>query len=70
MEKLAFGIDELLEIHPGGRTGLFEAIKVGELVARKMGARTIILKTDYESYLEALPRATDAPKTDHVGEVL
>lgn len=60
MEKLAYSIKDLIEIHPGGRTAIFAEIKGGRLVARKMGARTIILRSDYESYLESLPKAEAA----------
>lgn len=56
LRKLAYSIDEILEIHPQGRTSLYAAIKSGELIARKSGRSTIILESDYLSYLEALPR--------------
>lgn len=53
--KLAFTVEELLEIHPGGRTILYREIKEGRLIARKLGRSTIILLEDYQAYLRALP---------------
>lgn len=39
-----------------GRTKVYEAIKTGALVARKIGRRTVILDDDLRIYLEALPK--------------
>ena len=55
MEKLAYTIDEAVEVGAGGRTKIYEAIKAGELKARKRGKRTVILATDLAQYLESLP---------------
>lgn len=55
-EKIAYSIDEILEIHPGGRTRLYDAIREGHLIARKQGRQTVILYEDYAAYLRALPR--------------
>lgn len=38
-----------------GRTKLYEAIKDGFLTARKFGNRTIILRSDLQRFLDALP---------------
>ena len=38
-----------------GRTRLYEAIRAGELCARKHGKRTLILDEDFRSWLESLP---------------
>lgn len=38
-----------------GRTKIYEAIASGSLKARKFGKRTIILRTDLQSFLSALP---------------
>ena len=56
MIKPAYTIEELLTIHAGGRTRLYDAIREGKLIARKQGRQTIILHTDYLAYLEALPK--------------
>ena len=38
-----------------GRTKLYEAIAAKELKARKLGARTIILRDDLVGFLKSLP---------------
>jgi excisionase family DNA binding protein len=38
-----------------GRSTVYEAIKAGRLVARKMGRRTIILDRDLQAWLSTLP---------------
>ena len=55
MSKLAYTIAEAVEAGAGGRTKIYEAIKTGELKARKRGKRTIILAPDLLHYLESLP---------------
>ena len=40
-----------------GRTKLYEAIATGELVARKLGKRRIILRDDLRQFLTSLPIA-------------
>lgn len=41
-----------------GRSLIFEEIKAGRLVARKVGRRTVILTEDALTYLRALPSVT------------
>ncbi|WP_299642386.1 DNA-binding protein [Devosia sp.] len=62
MHKHAYSIDELLQVHPGGKTALYEEIDTGRLVARKIGRSTVILETDYVEYLAALPRLVPKAK--------
>jgi excisionase family DNA binding protein len=38
-----------------GRTKIYQAISTGELVARKYGKRTLILRTDLQDFLTNLP---------------
>lgn len=40
-----------------GRTKLYQAISDGQLVARKYGSRTIILRDDLLQFLASLPEA-------------
>ena len=40
-----------------GRTLIFEEIRNNRLVARKIGRRTVILKTDLDAWLESRPVA-------------
>lgn len=55
-EKLAFTIPEAVEVSGQSRTGIYAAIKSGDLIARKRGFRTIILAADLKQWLEAMPR--------------
>jgi hypothetical protein len=64
--KPAYTVEELLSFHPGGRTALFGEIKAGKLMARKLGARTIILHSDYLAYLDSLPVIDRKPMLDEV----
>lgn len=51
----ALSIDQALELFPASKSMLFREIRDGRLKARKLGARTIILREDLEAYLRALP---------------
>lgn len=48
-----------------GRSYVYEAIRRGELRARKYGRLTRILRRDYETWLAAAPSI--APKMEHDG---
>ena len=54
-EKLAYTVKEALEAIGIGHSKLYEEIAAGRLKARKLGARTLILKTDLQAWLDALP---------------
>ena len=52
---LAFTINGAVEVSSQSRTGIYAAIKSGALIARKRGARTVILADDLRAWLESLP---------------
>lgn len=52
---LAITIPEAVKLSGMSRTAIYEALKRGDLVARKAGRRTLISFTDLETYLVGLP---------------
>jgi excisionase family DNA binding protein len=52
---LALGIAEASSVARIGRTTLYAAIKSGELRARKVGKRTLILQQDLVEWLNSRP---------------
>jgi hypothetical protein len=54
-DKLAFHIDEATEAGAGSRSEVYEALRRGDLKAKKRGRRTIILREDLAAYLASLP---------------
>ena len=54
--KTAMTIDEIVKSGPLGRTSLYQAIRTGQLTARKFGKRTFVLATDFEDFLNGLPK--------------
>jgi excisionase family DNA binding protein len=47
-----------------GRSYVYEAIRRGELRARKFGRATRVLRTDYESWLAAAPPVVPTPPSE------
>lgn len=58
MTQLSLSIEEVRAATGLGRTKLYSLIGSGELKARKIGKRTIILKEDLEAFLNNLPSYT------------
>lgn len=56
-EPLAHTIKEAVALSGLSRTSLYEAIKAGDLTARKFGARTVILRADLQRFLNELTTA-------------
>lgn len=53
----AYGtMPEAVQFSGMSRTALYEALKRGDLTARKAGRRTLISFADLQSYLAALPQ--------------
>ncbi|WP_188910935.1 helix-turn-helix domain-containing protein [Salinarimonas ramus] len=53
---LGLGVSDAARAAGVGRTAVYEALKSGALVARKLGRRTIILIDDLNAWLASLPR--------------
>jgi len=55
INKLSYSIPEYCEATSMGRTQVYKAIKDGNLIARKMGKRTLITYEDGLNFLNSLP---------------
>jgi excisionase family DNA binding protein len=51
----ALSIRQAVELSGIGRSTVYTEIAAGRLTARKLGRRTVILRDDFECWLEALP---------------
>lgn len=60
MEKLALSINETCEVLGVSRATVNKLIANGELPARKMGRRVLILTADLRSYVESLSAPHDS----------
>jgi hypothetical protein len=54
--KAAHSIPEVCAYTGLGRDSVYAAIRIGKLIARKYGRRTIVLDDDMRAFLDALPR--------------
>jgi excisionase family DNA binding protein len=57
-EKLALTIQEAAQLSSLGRTSIYKAIREGQLISRKYGTRTVIMRADLTSFLTNLPVET------------
>jgi excisionase family DNA binding protein len=55
LQREGLSISEATSIAGIGRTKIYEAIAAGEIKARKLGKRTLILRSDLKQFLESLP---------------
>lgn len=54
MTRLTLSIQEAIDATGIGRTKLYEILKSGQLPAKKLGKRTLILSADVEAFLSGL----------------
>lgn len=54
-EKLAYHISDAVDAGAGSRSEIYDALRRGDLKAKKRGRRTIILREDLAHYLASLP---------------
>jgi excisionase family DNA binding protein len=54
MQHTTFSINQACSHIGLGRTKIYQLIKTGNLKARKIGARTIILESDLNDFLKSL----------------
>lgn len=57
---LAHTIADVCAIAKTGRTSVYESIKSGNLKARKLGRKTLILDADLRAWLDNLPTVKNA----------
>lgn len=53
--KLAYSIHEVTKLTGVGRSFVYEEIKVGRLLVRKAGRRTLVFDNDLKAWLASLP---------------
>ena len=51
VERIAYSIPEACEVSSLGKSTIYKAIRDEKLNAKKIGKRTIILRTDLETFL-------------------
>ncbi|PZP56476.1 MAG: DNA-binding protein [Micavibrio aeruginosavorus] len=54
MHAITINIDEALLLSGLGKTKFYELLKSGEIKGKKLGARTLILRSDLEEFLNNL----------------
>jgi hypothetical protein len=64
IKSLAMSIKDCTDESGIGINAIYDEIRNGKLKARKIGRRTIILRADFEAYLNALP-ALDLSNNPH-----
>ena len=56
-QKGALSVIEFMEWASIGRTKFYQEVHAGRLKIRKVGAKTVVLMSDAQSWLENLPEA-------------
>jgi hypothetical protein len=52
--RLAYGVSDVTTLTGFGRSSIFEALRNGALVRRKLGRRTFVLHDDLVAWLKSL----------------
>ena len=56
-ESGAFTVNEFLSWAKIGRTKFYQEVESGALTTRKLGRKTLILRSDAQAWLDSLPKA-------------
>jgi excisionase family DNA binding protein len=65
-DRVAFSIDEVMEIANSSRSTIYNAISDGALQAHKNGRRTVILRGALEKWIATWPAVAPKPKDEKV----
>ncbi len=57
LTKVAYSVNETLDVLSIGRTSLYEAVKRGELTSVKLGRKTLFYAADLAAFLTSLKEA-------------
>ena len=60
VDSIALSVEKACELCSLGRTKFYELLKSKTITARKVGRRTIVLRSELEKALESLPVAVRA----------
>jgi hypothetical protein len=63
-QHLAYSIELLTEVTGVSRQVIYDEIKRGRLISRKLGRRTIVTRSDALKWLQALPQARPSAAAD------
>lgn len=63
-EAIAYSVTDAASKAGIGRSTLYNAISAGELLARKVGKRTVVLHADLQRWIESAPIYSNTTKTD------
>ncbi|EXL06670.1 helix-turn-helix domain-containing protein [Aquamicrobium defluvii] len=63
-DAVAYSVADAARVSGMGRSTVYNAISAGELKARKLGKRTVVLRTDLEEWLAGAPIYSAETKAD------
>lgn len=63
--KLSLSIEEVQEISGLGKTKIYQLLKTGEIPAKKIGKRTLVLRSDLEAFLSGLQNYSEIKGDNH-----